>query len=87
MCSRYYICDYYDDKIKADEMSRTSTTHLHNQKCIGSWNVLGGQSEGKILLGRTSRKWGIVLKWCLKRSSRVWTRANWPRMGSHREIL
>jgi hypothetical protein len=42
-------------------MSRIVTTHLGNQKCIGLCNIFGGQCEGKILLGRTSGRWGMVL--------------------------
>jgi hypothetical protein len=53
-----------------------------------SYRLLVGKPEGKSLLERPRRRWGIILGWILERWDGVmWTGLVWLRIGTGGELL
>jgi hypothetical protein len=49
-----------------------------------AYKSLAGKYEAKRPLGRFKRRWGMILKWNLKKYSvRMWTGFNWFRVRSN----
>ena len=45
------------------------------------YRVLVGKPEGRRPLGRTRRRWGIILGWISRRwDVGIWTELGWPRI-------
>ena len=50
----------------------------------GVYRVLVGKPEVKMSLGRPRLRWGIVLRWILRKwDVGVWTGSNWLRIETH----
>jgi hypothetical protein len=50
----------------------------------GAYSTLVGKHEGRRLLERPRRRWGIILKWIFERldGERAWTGSIWLRIGT-----
>jgi hypothetical protein len=57
-------------QIKKNVMGGACSTYGGQEKCI---QCFGGRPEGKRPLGRPRRRWGMILKWILKkRNGEAW---------------
>jgi hypothetical protein len=58
------------------------------EESCGTYRVLVGKSEGKRPLGRPRHRWGIILKWILKKwDEGAWTGLIWLRIGAQGRLL
>jgi len=49
----------------------------------GVYRVVVGKPEGKRPLGRSRRRWGIILRWIFRKwSVGVWNGSSWLRTGT-----
>jgi hypothetical protein len=54
----------------------------------GAYRILVGRPEGRRLLGRSRRRWEIILKWIVKTwDGRAWTGLSWLRIGTGGGLL
>jgi hypothetical protein len=54
---------------------------------IVEYGVLLGKPEGKRPLVRHGQRWGIILKWILRKYDGPWTGLIWLRIGTDGKLL
>jgi len=65
--------------IEKNEMGGACGAYGGGERCA---KVLVGKPEGKRPLGRSSRRWGIILRWLFGKWEGVGTGRSWLRIGT-----